>query len=65
MSLEKRVVSVMVEQLDCFGDFSMSDPICARQCVLRIRCAIEQEQNIRMEMFSEYVAEDGMLITVQ
>ena len=44
------------ELLDCFGDFNKSDRLCTKYCVLRLRCAIEQEQNIRSILLEELVA---------
>jgi len=65
MSREKKVVPVFVDELDCFGDYRRSNPLCSKHCVLRIRCAIEQDQNVRMELFSEMTASDGMNVTDQ
>jgi hypothetical protein len=33
----------------CFGNFRLGDPICRKHCALRIRCAIERDQNAFME----------------
>jgi hypothetical protein len=35
--------------LGCFGNFKLQDPICSKHCALRIRCAIERDQNVFME----------------
>ena len=46
---------------DCMGAYTKKDPQCARHCVLRLRCAIEKEQNLRLEMMEELVSSDNEL----
>ena len=46
------------EAVDCFGDFNKKDRLCTRYCILRLRCAIEQEQNLRSALFEELVASE-------
>lgn len=50
---------------DCFGQYNTRDPLCLKHCVLRLRCAIEQDHNLRTEMIEELVASDGELGKVQ
>jgi hypothetical protein len=47
------------ELLDCFGDFNKSDRLCTKYCILRLRCAIEQEQNLRSVLLEELVAAEN------
>jgi hypothetical protein len=47
------------EPLDCFGDFNKSDRLCAKYCILRLRCAIEQEQILRSVLLEELVASEN------
>ena len=42
--------------LECFGDFDRTRTLCFKHCAIRIRCAIEQDQLLRMEMFEEWAA---------
>ncbi|MFZ1986319.1 MAG: hypothetical protein WAU91_18045 [Desulfatitalea sp.] len=65
MNRKKRVVSIVIEQLDCFGDYANNNPLCAKYCVLRLRCAIEQDQNLRMELLSDLTTIEGSIITNQ
>jgi hypothetical protein len=46
------------EPLDCFGDFNKRDRLCTKYCVLRLRCAIEKEQNLRSALLEELVASE-------
>jgi hypothetical protein len=65
MNRKRRLVPVFVDELDCFGDYSQTNPLCAKHCVLRLRCAIAQEQNIRMEVLSDLASFEGITITIQ
>jgi hypothetical protein len=49
------------EALDCFGDFNKSDRLCAKYCILRLRCAIEQEQILRSALLEELVASENAM----
>lgn len=44
---------------DCMGNYAKEDRQCAEYCVLRLRCAIEKEQNLRMELIEDLVAADN------
>lgn len=46
---------------DCMGSYTREDPQCAKYCVLRLQCAIEREQNLRMELIEDLVASDNEL----
>jgi hypothetical protein len=59
--MSKNLIDVMAsdELLDCFGDFNKSDRLCTKYCILRLRCAIEQEQNLRSALLEELVASEN------
>jgi hypothetical protein len=46
---------------DCMGAYSKEDPQCTKHCVLRLRCAIEMEYNLRLELIEELEASDNEL----
>lgn len=50
---------------DCFGQYNNGNPLCAKHCVLRLRCAIEQDQNIRTEIIEELIGSDSELGRMQ
>jgi hypothetical protein len=50
---------------DCFGRYNTSDPLCSKHCVIRLRCAIEQDHNLRTEIIEELVDSDSELGKVQ
>jgi hypothetical protein len=43
-------------RLGCFGDFDAGDAVCRGRCALRLRCAIERERNLRMEVLEVLVS---------
>lgn len=51
--------------LGCFGGFQSEDPICRRHCAIRIRCAIERDQAVYLELLKEAAAGDDQLFTYQ
>ena len=51
--------------LGCFGSFQSEDPICRSHCAIRIRCAIERDQKIYLEIYEELASEDDHLRTYQ
>ena len=65
MNRKDGMVPELFEQLDCFGDYARTNPLCAKHCVLRIRCAIEQDQIARMEILSDLASAEGTIITYQ
>jgi hypothetical protein len=54
-----------IDYLECFGDFRADNPICHKFCVLSIRCAIERDQNTRMELLEDFMTSSGMIVTIQ
>jgi hypothetical protein len=53
------------DYLGCFGGFERDDLICKRFCVLRIRCAIQQDQNARLEVMEDWVACERAVFKIQ
>jgi hypothetical protein len=65
MSKNYFAVVTTSESLDCFGDFNKHNPLCAELCALRLRCAIEQDQNLRSAILEELVASGDSLGKIQ
>ena len=53
------------DHLGCFGNFDREDPICKKHCVLSLRCAIEQDQNARMELLEDLISVDRVFFKIQ
>lgn len=64
MKRKKIIAPLAIEHLDCFGDYAKANPLCTK-CVLRLRCVIQQEQNLRMELLSDLTTIEGSIITYQ
>jgi hypothetical protein len=50
------------DYVGCFGNFNRKNVICKRYCALNLRCAIENEQNVRMELLEDLVASEGLFL---
>jgi len=57
--------SSLDDYLGCFGGYNRNDPVCKKFCALSLRCVIEQEQNARIELLDELVADDGVYLKIQ
>ncbi|MFC1828350.1 hypothetical protein ACFL0O_01925 [Thermodesulfobacteriota bacterium] len=53
------------DHLGCFGDFNIEDTICKKHCALSLRCAIERDQNTRIELLEDLISSDEMSIKIQ
>ena len=53
------------DRMGCFGCFEITDTICRTRCALCLRCAIERDQNDRMEILEELVSSEGILLRTQ
>lgn len=51
--------------LGCFGNFNIDDPICKKLCALRLRCAIDCNKNIQMELLEDLISSSEMFIKIQ
>jgi hypothetical protein len=50
------------DYVGCFGNFNRKNIICKKYCALNLRCAIENEQNVRMELLEDLVASEGLFL---
>jgi len=57
---EFRIKPVFSDRFTCFGEFELTDKICARYCAVRIRCAVEKEALARMEILEELTVQEMM-----
>ena len=53
MTVNRKTTLPFEEYCDCFGEFDIEDFICHSRCALRIRCCIEKEENLRMEILED------------
>ena len=65
MTKEGRGPSSAALHLGCFGEYQAEDVICRKLCALRLRCAIEHEQSIRLEVLEDLVSCEEMNFTIQ
>lgn len=50
------------DYVGCFGRFRADNIVCKKYCAINLRCAIEQDQNVRLELLEDLVASDDMMI---
>jgi hypothetical protein len=52
-------------RLGCFGNFRSQDRVCRNHCAIRIRCAVERDQKIVLEVLSEMNGGDDLPVKLQ
>ena len=56
---------VFEDYLDCFGNFNPEDVVCRKYCAISLRCAIEMEQMLRMELMSDLMQAESVALKPQ
>ncbi len=51
--------------LGCFGNFNIENLICNKFCVLSLRCAIDRDKNIKMDLLEDLISSSGMFTKIQ
>ena len=51
--------------LGCFGSFNAENKVCLTHCSLSLRCAIEKDEHMRMELLEDLISSDGVILKVQ
>ncbi|MBL0715131.1 MAG: hypothetical protein JJV98_15695 [Desulfosarcina sp.] len=51
--------------LECFGSFDAENKVCLKHCALSLRCAIEKDEYMRMELLEELISSDGVILKIQ
>ena len=51
--------------LGCFGGFNIKDTVCKKFCALNLKCAIEQENNDRLEILDDLVSSEIIFTKIQ
>lgn len=51
--------------VECFGHFNINHTICRKHCALRMRCAIEQGEQARLEQIEDWMAVQEMPSKIQ
>jgi len=53
------------DHLGCFSNYNINDTICKKYCSLRLRCAIERDQNTKLEILNDLIYPDAMSMKIQ
>ena len=54
--MENSPMEDSVDNLECFGEFCKEDRMCTKYCAYSIRCAVEQSQNPKIDIFDHLLA---------
>ena len=65
MTEDKSAYTAADFHVGCFGEFNTEDMICKRFCALRLRCAIECDQNARMEVIEDLISYENIVTKLQ
>lgn len=53
------------DHLGCYGDFDAEDTVCKKLCALNLRCAIDRDENVRMEIMEDFILSENLVIKIQ
>ena len=62
---EKSAFDPLLNHAGCFGEYNDRDMICNELCAVSLRCIIEQDKSVKMEILDELLAYNDLFITVQ
>ena len=65
MSAKLNIIHVSEDLLDCFGDYNNTAPLCNKHCAIKLRCAVEQNNNMRIEILEDLMASEGSQVKIQ
>ena len=58
MKSESKVNSVRRESLACLGEFNRENAVCRKYCGANLRCIIESERSVQLEIVEDLLTED-------
>lgn len=53
------------DHLGCFGEFNPKDPVCKKFCAVNLRCAIDYENNARLDILDDFVYTETLYTKIQ
>ena len=51
---------VLDDYMGCFGNFNRNTLVCKKFCAVNLRCAIERDQNVRLELIEDLVSSEDV-----
>ncbi len=58
-------IEVLDDQIGCIGEYDPADELCTKHCALKLRCAIEYNRNLRLEVIADIVSSNDTFIKTQ
>jgi len=53
------------DHLGCLCNFNIEDPLCKKLCILNLRCAIDRDKNVRLELLEDLLSYNDVFIKIQ
>ncbi len=51
--------------VECFGNFNFDNAVCRKYCAVRLLCAIEQGEQLKMEQIEDWMTVQEMPSKIQ
>lgn len=53
-TLERIFEQHMGKNLDCFGSFDGTNPVCRKHCAICLKCVIEKNRNFQLDLLDDF-----------
>jgi len=65
--MENKIVEIeaLDDRIGCVGEYDPADELCVKHCALKLRCVIEYNRNLRLEVIEDIVASNDSFIKTQ
>ncbi len=65
MNKNERDKNLLDNHIGCYGQFKPGSPICKNLCAINLRCATEQNRNIRVEVLEDLMSAGATILKIQ
>ncbi len=65
MNMDQVDKNLLDSHIGCYGQFKPGDPICKKLCAVSLRCAAEQDNNIRVELLEDLMSAGATILKIQ
>ncbi len=57
--------NLLDNHIGCYGQYKPGDPVCKKLCAISLRCAAEQNRNIRVEVLEDLMSAGATILKIQ
>ncbi len=65
MNINQDDTNLLDSHMGCYGHYKPADPICKNLCAINLRCAAEQNKNIRVELLEDLMSAGATILKIQ